>query len=123
MKMGVVILAVGIVVVGRPAGAAEGFTQTYPLGASGSLALTNSQANSSWTVAAVMWRYRAASTGTVTVSRVSQGVGVLLGWRAHSNRTSIVWIPEGVYSFGCGEALVVGSTETNGVVQVVRRGE
>ena len=124
MKLGVVMLAAWMVIGGgRPAGAAEGYTHTFPLGASGSLALTNSQANSSWTVAAVMWRYRAASTGTVTVSRVSQGVGVLLGWRAHSNRTSIVWIPEGVYSFGCGEALVVGSTETNGVVQVVRRGE
>ena len=123
MKMGVVILAVGIVVVGRPAGAAEGFTHTYPLGAAGIVAVTNSQANSSWTVAAVMWQYRSASTGTVTVSRVSQGVSVLLGWRTHSNRTSIVWIPEGVYSFGCGEALVVGATETNGVLQVVRRGE
>ena len=123
MKLGVVMLAAGMVIGGgRPAWAA-GFTHTYPLGASGSLALTNSQANSGWIVAAVMWQYRAASTGTVTVSRVSQGVGVLLGWRTHSNRTSIVWIPEGVYSFGCGEALVVGSTETNGVVQVVRRGE
>ena len=124
MKRSVLMLAVGIVIGGgRPAGAAEGYTHTFPLGTSGVVAVSNSQANSSWTVAAVMWRYRAASTGTVTVSRVSQGVGVLLGWRAHSNRTSIVWVPEGVYSFGCGEALVVGSTETNGVVQVVRRGE
>ena len=123
MKLGLLLLAVGIVIVGRPAGAAEGYTHTYSLGVSGLVAVSNSQANSSWTVAAVMWQYRSASTGTVTVSRVSQGVSVLLGWRAFTNVTSMVWIPEGRYSFGCGDALVVGSTVTNGVLQVVRRGE
>ncbi len=107
----------------RPAGAAEGFTHTFPLGASGVVAVSNSQANSSWTVAAVMWQYRAAGSGTVTVSRASQGFSVLLGLRTYSNNTSIVWVPEGVYSFGYGEALVVGSAKTNGVVQIMRRGE
>ena len=123
MKRSALMLVAGMAIGGRPAGAAEGYTHTYPLGADGMVAVSNSQANSSWTVAAVMWRYRAANTGTVTVSRASQGFSVLLGLRTYSNNTSIVWVPEGVYSFGCGEALVVGSTETNGVVQVVRRGE
>ena len=124
MKRSVLMLAVGIVIGGgRPAGAAEGYTHTFPLGTSGVVAVSNSQANSSWTVAAVLWQYRAANTGTVTVSRASQGVSVLLGWRTYSNNTSIVWVPEGVYSFGYGEALLISSSATNGVVQVNRRGE
>ncbi len=126
MKLGMLILAVGmagIVIGGRPAGAAEGYTHTFPLGTSGVVAVSNSQANSSWTVAAVMWQYRAAGSGTVTVSRASQGFSVLLGLRTYSNNTSIVWVPEGVYSFGYGEALVIYSSATNGVVQLNRRGE
>jgi hypothetical protein len=122
MKLGLLILAAGMVA-GGAVRAAEGFSHTFPLGASGRVAVSNSQANSSWTVAAVLWQYRAAGSGTVTVSRVSQGFSMLLGWRAFSNNTSIVWVPEGVYSFGYGEALVIGSTATNGVVQVNRRGE
>jgi hypothetical protein len=59
----------------------------------------------------------------VTVSRASQGVSVLLGLRTYSNNTSIVWVPEGMYSFGYGESLVIYSSATNGVVQVNRRGE
>ena len=121
MKRSVLIALAGLVI-GGPAGAAEGYTHTFPLGPSGLVAVSNSQANSSWTVAAVMWQYQAAGSGTVPVSRASQGFSVLLGLRTYSNNTSIVWVPERVYSFGFGEALV-GSTETNGVVQVNRRGE
>ena len=123
MKMGVVIMAVGMGLGGlRPARAAEGFTHTFGLG-SGTVVVSNSQANSSWVTVAVMLQYAGPSTGTAQVSRVSQGVSVLLGWRAFTNVTSMVWIPEGRYSFGCGDALVVGSTVTNGVLQVTRRGE
>jgi hypothetical protein len=122
MKRSVLIAVAGLVIGGAVRGA-EGFTHTFPLGTAGLVAITNSQANSSWTVAAVLWQYRAAATGTVSVSRASQGVSVLLGWRTYSNNTSIVWVPEGVYSFGYGESLVIYSSATNGVVQVNRRGE
>ena len=124
MRRGVLTLAAGLLALGvRTGHGAEGYTHTFPLGASGLVAVTNAQANSSWTVAAVLWQYQAAGTGTVTVSRVSQGFSVLLAWRAFTNKTSIVWVPEGAYSFGYGEALMISSSATNGVVQVNRRGE
>ena len=124
MRRGVLTLAAGLLVLAARMGhGAEGYTHTFPLGAAGLVAVTNSQVNSSWTVAAVLWQYQAAGTGTVTVSRVSQGFSVLLAWRTYSNKTSIVWVPEGSYSFGYGEALIISSSAMNGVVQVNRRGE
>ncbi|MDD5706468.1 MAG: hypothetical protein PHR35_11110 [Kiritimatiellae bacterium] len=102
--------------------AAEGFTDTFDLG-DGTVAITNTQANSSWVAVAVMWQYAGPASGTVQVSRVSQGVSVLLGRRVFTNVTSVVWVPEGSYSYGLGDVLVVWSTATEGVLQITRRGD
>ncbi len=101
---------------------AQGFTHTYSL-FGGSVGITNSQANSSWVVSSVMFLYAAPSTGTAEVSRVSQGVSVLLARRVFTNVTALVWVPEGPYSYGYGDSMLVSSTPTNGVLQVIRRGD
>ncbi len=101
---------------------ANSFTRTYPLG-QGTVAVTNEQANSSWVPVAVMFQYAGPSSGTADVVRASQNVDVLLGRRSFSNKTSVVWVPDAPYAFGHGDALVIFSSETNGVVQIIRRGE
>jgi len=40
-----------------------------------------------------------------------------------SNVSSVVWVPDAKYPFGLGEALVIRSSVTNGIVQVIRRGD
>lgn len=123
MRKGIVSLCVGLLAWWpRPLPAAEGFTHTYGLG-NGTVAVSNSQANSSWVAVAVMLQYAGPSSGTAHVSRVSQSVRVMLGWCAFSNVTSLVWVPESSYSFSYGDALVVSTTVTNGVLQVTRRGD
>ena len=54
---------------------------------------------------------------------MSQGLNVLLGQTAFSNTASVVWVPDAAFSFGSGDVLVIGSSETNGLLQLMRRGE
>ena len=110
----VVALALGV--------RAGGFSTTVGLGA-GTVVVSNSQANSSWVPVAVMIRYAAPCAGTVEVRRVSQELTIVLDCRAFTNATSVVWVPEAAYSFGYGDFLVVESSATNGVVQIMRRGD
>lgn len=102
--------------------AGGGWATTHPL-AGGSVALTNAQANSVWAPVAVLWRFDAATNAAVTVSRVSQSNTYVLGSASVSNATSAVWVPEADYPFSLGDVLTVGSSVTNGAVQVIRRGE
>ena len=102
--------------------AGGGWATTHPL-AGGSVALTNSQANTAWAPVAVLWKFNAATNATVTVERISQSNTFLLGIASISNATSAVWVPEADYPFIVGEVLRVGSSATNGVVQVIRKGE
>ncbi len=101
---------------------AQGFTQTYALDA-GTVTVSNRQANSSWVPVAVLFRYDAAASGTNTVRRVSQGVDVLLDTLAFTNVSSVVWVAPAAFPFGEGDALVVTSSATNGMVQLLGRGE
>jgi hypothetical protein len=89
----------------------------------GTVTVSNGQANSSWVPVAVLIQYAGPSSGTVDVRRVSQGLNVVLGVCVITNVTSVVWVPDGPYPFACGEALVIGSSETNGLLQLIRRGE
>jgi hypothetical protein len=89
----------------------------------GAVALTNSQANSSWATVAVLIRFDAASTGTATVRRESQGASFVLGTCSFAGATNLVWVPDRDYAFGFGDVLVIESTATNGVVQVMRKAE
>jgi len=101
---------------------AGGWATTHSL-EGGSVALTNSQANSAWAPVAVLWAFGEATNATVTVARVSQGATFALGASEVTNASSAVWVPEAVYPFGTGDVLKIESSVTNGRVQVIRKGD
>jgi len=111
-----------ILAAGCAAWAGGGWSSTHPL-TGGSVALTNTQANSAWTAAAVLWRFNTVTNATVAVERTSQGNTYTLGSVSVTNALSAVWVPAAEYSFALGDVLRVRSSVTNGQVQVIRRGE
>ena len=119
------LLATSILAAFLPlAGMAGGFASTYCLTSSGGVvAVTNAQANSSWVVTAVLVRFDTAATGTVVVCRTSQGNTFTLGSCTFAGATNLVWVADCEYPFGFGDVLAITSTATNGVVQILSRGE
>ena len=113
------VLAVGLAGVVWAGG---GWSTSHPL-AGGTVAVTNAQANSSWVPVAVLIQYAGTCCGTVEVQRVSQGLTVALGSCAFANVSSVVWVPDAAFSFSYEDALVIRSSETNGFLQLIRRGE
>lgn len=112
-----------MVLLGLPyALSAGGFGHTYAIG-NGTVAITNTQANSSWAPVSVLIRYAGPSTGAASVTRRSQDHAFTLAYCAFTNVTTIVWVPDVAYPFVYGDALVIHSSVTNGVVQVLRRGD
>ena len=101
---------------------AGGFASSYRLDG-GAVAVTNTQANSSWATVAVLVRFDAATNGTVAVRRESQGNSYTLGSCTFAVATNLVWVADRDYVFGFGDVLVIESTATNGVVQVMRKGD
>jgi hypothetical protein len=101
---------------------AAGFSHTSSL-EPGSVTVTNAQANSSWVPVSVLIRYAEPSSGSAEIWRISEDFSFELGSCTFSNVTTIVWIPSVAYSFAEGDALKVVSSETNGVVQIMRRGD
>ena len=91
--------------------------------AGGTFAVTNRQANSVWTPVAVLWKFTAATNAALTVSRVSQGETFLVSSQVVTAVSTAIWIPEAAYPFEFGDVLRVTSTVTNGVVQIIRKGE
>jgi hypothetical protein len=94
------------------------WAKTYSLG-TGSVTVTNAQANSVWCPVAVLWSFTEATTGTVTASRTSQGNTYLLGRLVVSNASTVIWVAEADYPFEQGDVLVLTSTVTNGAAQVI----
>ena len=90
---------------------------------SGVLAVTNTQANSSWVPLAVLVKFDAPATGTLTIRRISQGNTYTLGSCTFTGATNLVWVADCEYPFGFGDVLTVSSTATNGVAQILTRGE
>ena len=89
----------------------------------GVVAVTNNQENSSWATVAVLVRFDAGTNGTLAIRRVSQGNTYTLGSCTFAVATNLVWVAERDYAFGYGDVLVIESTVTNGVIQVMRKGE
>ena len=119
MRLGVlaIVMALGAGMV-----MAGGIATSYRLD-SGVIALTNTQANSSWVPVAVLVRFDAGTNGTMTVKRNSQGNSFILGSCTFDHTTNLVWVADLAISFGFGDTLLIESTATNGVVQVMRRSE
>lgn len=115
LLLGVAVLAAGV------AARADGWATTYSL-SSGSVVVSNDQANSSWTAVAVLWKFSGTTNALLTVERACQGTSFVLSQFLASNTASVVWVPEAPYPFSFGDALVLGSSCTNGQVQVIRKG-
>ena len=101
---------------------AGGWTVTYSL-VDGTVGLTNTQTNSSWVPVSVLMKFTAAGSGTAEVWRVSQDISFLLANCVFSNVATVVWVPDAEYPFTVGEALIIRSSLTNGVAQVIRKGD
>ena len=101
---------------------AGGWSGTYSL-AGGTVGLTNTQANTSWVPVAVLLAFTEPGSGTTEVWRVSQEHSFRLASCVFTNMTTVVWVPDAQYPFEVGEALVISSSVTNGVVQIIRKGE
>ncbi len=121
MKWGWVALLTGSLLALATAARGGGFAHTFALH-KGTVALTNSQANSSWVPVSVLLRYDEPGTGTAQVRRESHGHVFVLATTTFTNTTTLVWVPSIAYPFGYGDVLVIESSATNGVVQVLRRG-
>lgn len=117
--VGILALAVALAVGAALAG---GFSDTYSLG-TGAVTVSNTQENSSWVPVSVLILYATPGSGTAKVWRVSQSYQHQLAGCSFSNVTSIVWVPNVEYPFTYGDALLIQSTVTNGVVQVIRKGD
>ena len=103
-------------------GIAGGFASTHRLDR-GVVALTNVQENSSWATVAVLVRLDAGTNGTLSIRRVSQGNTYTLGTCTFAVTTNLVWVAERDYSFGFGDVLLIESTATNGVLQVMLKND
>ena len=89
----------------------------------GSVAVTNGQANSVWAPVAVLWKFAVATNAALVVSRASQGGTFLLSSQNVANASTAIWIAEAPYPFASGDVLRVTSSATNGVVQIIRKGD
>ncbi len=102
--------------------AAGGFGDTFAIG-TGTVVIANTQSNSRWVPVSVLLRYEEPASGSAEVRRVSQGHVFTLAACSFTNVSSLIWVPSVDFPFLFGDALVVVSSATNGVVQVLRRGE
>jgi hypothetical protein len=84
------------------------------------VALTNTQANSSWTVAGAMMHFTTPPVGTVVVSRVSGGVEFVLSSTTNVS-SDLWWSADSEVTFNQGDALMFYTGGATGVVQVMRK--
>jgi len=83
--------------------------------------VANTQANSSWATVAVLVRFYTPTNGTVIIRRSSQGTLYTLARCTFDGVTDLVWVADRDFVFSFGDALIIESTATNGVVQVMRK--
>ncbi len=89
----------------------------------GTVSLTNTQKHSSWVPVALLFRFDAPATGTITVERRTGSTVFLLTSCTVSNNQHAVWVPEAAVPFNENESLFITSTITNGTVEIIRKGE
>jgi hypothetical protein len=98
---------------------AAGEYVTRNFGTSG-VAVTNTQQNASWDLSAVAIKFGdtlPVSTETVRVSRVSQGMEVVLGSSQQFGQSMVLSLPENL-TFKFGDSVKVYGGGATGVVQV-----
>ena len=101
---------------------AAGIATTHSL-ATGTVAITNTQKRSSWVPVALLFRFTAPASGTITVERRTGSTAFLLTSCTLSNNQHAVWVPEADIPFNENDSLNITSTITNGTVEIIRKGE
>ena len=105
-----------------PCANAAGMSSVHSL-AAGTVSITNTQKNSSWVPVALLFRFDAPATGTITVERLTGSTSFLLTSCAVSNSQHAVWIPEVFIPFNLNDVLEITSTVTNGTAEIIRKAE
>jgi len=111
------MIGIAVIVTALCGMAGEYFTRS--MGTSG-VAVTNTQQNASWNLSAVAIRFGETlpvSTETVRVSRVSQGMEVILGSSQQFGQSMVLTMPEEL-TFKFGDVVKVYGGGATGVVQV-----
>ena len=101
---------------------AAGLTSIHSL-QSGSIAVTNTQKNSSWVPVALLFRFDAPASGTITIERSTGSTSFLLATVDLSENQYAVWIPEAFIPFNLNDVLAITSTETAGTVEIIRKAD
>jgi len=112
--------ALALALCGSASGA--GITSLHSL-ESGTVSITNTQKNSSWHPIAILFRFEAPATGTLTVTRQTEGGIFQLSTITLSDNQYAVWLPEAPITFKLNNVLGITSTETNGIIEIIRKGE
>lgn len=89
----------------------------------GSVSVTNTQKNASWVPVAVLFRFDAPVAGTVTITRTTAETVFQLATVELTDNQSAIWIPEADYPFNVDDVLIVTSTATNGIVEIIRKAD
>jgi len=111
------MIGIAVIVTALCGMAGEYFTRS--MGTSG-VAVTNTQQNASWNLSAVAIRFGETlpvSTETVRVSRVSQGMEVILGSSQQFGQSMVLTMPEEL-TFKFGDVVKVYGGGATRVVQV-----
>jgi len=103
-----------------PLSYASGITSLHSL-ESGTVSITNTQKNSSWVPVALLFRFDAPATGTITVERRTGSTPFLLTSCIISNSQHAIWIPEASIPFNLNDVLDITSTVTNGTTEIIRK--
>ena len=105
-----------------PCANASGMSSVHTL-TTGSVSITNTQKNSSWVPVALLFKFDAPATGTITVERRTGSTAFLLTSCAVSNSQHAVWIPESAFPFNRNDELTITSTITNATVEIIRKAD
>jgi hypothetical protein len=88
---------------------------------SGTVAITNTQKYASWVPVAVLFRFDAPVTATLTITRTAGETVFQLATVELTDHQSATWVPEADYRFNATDVLTVTSTATNGTVEIIRK--
>ena len=105
-----------------PCANAVGMSSIHSL-ESGSVSITNTQKNSAWYPVAILFRFDTPATGTITVTRQTDGTTFQLTTVGLSDNLYAVWILEAPITFRLNDVLGITSTVTDGTVEIIRKAD
>ena len=90
---------------------------------SGSVTITNTQKRSSWVPVALLFRFDAPASGTITVERRTGSITFQLTTVDLSDNLYAVWIPEAPITFSLNDVLSISTPAAAGYVEIIRKGD